>query len=90
MYREEGFAPGRQDLLNANNPVFRSAALIVAPLTFCVCDIRCATPSHTGFVEVRVALHEEEIAIDAPNRNRQPAFGLPPPTAVSTSAAFIF
>jgi hypothetical protein len=44
MYREEGFAPGRKDLPNANNPIFRSAALIVAPLTFCVCDIPCETP----------------------------------------------
>ena len=40
MYRDEGFAPGRQDLLKAINPVFRSASLIVAPLTFCAQDIR--------------------------------------------------
>ena len=43
MYREEGFAPGRQDLLNANNPVFRSASLIVAPLTFFACDFFALT-----------------------------------------------
>ena len=43
MYRDEGFAPGRQDLLKAINPVFRSASLIVAPLTFCAQDIRCVT-----------------------------------------------
>ena len=35
IYREEVFAPGRQGLLTATNPVFRSANLIVAPLTFC-------------------------------------------------------
>ena len=45
MYREEVLAPGRQDLLKANNPVFRSANLFVAPLTFCA--LRVAPPRGT-------------------------------------------
>ena len=52
MYRVEGFVPGRQDLLNANNPVFRSAALIVAPLTFFSVTIGARDPRTIAATEI--------------------------------------